>query len=89
MVQQSSQIHFRVSGLEAALQCSCEPALTLRIARALADTAKHVRKLTELLMDPAAVVLRPGRLGLESVAVLARGVFGAEPDRSFCAACLA
>ena len=39
-------------------------------------------------MDPAAVVLRPARLGLESVAVLARDVFHAEPDEGFCAACL-
>jgi DNA-binding CsgD family transcriptional regulator len=44
--------------------------------------------LTELLIDPAAVVLRPGGLGLESVAVLARDVFQAEPDEGFCAACL-
>jgi hypothetical protein len=45
--------------------------------------------LIELLMDPAAAVLRPGPLGVDSIAVLARDVFAAEPDAEFCAACQA
>src|SRR5438067_3714612 len=45
--------------------------------------------LTELLADPAAVVLRPGTLGSESVAVLGRDVFAAKPDAQFCEACRA
>jgi DNA-binding CsgD family transcriptional regulator len=44
--------------------------------------------LIELLTDPAAVVLRPGALGPDSIAALAREVFAAEPDVEFCAACL-
>jgi len=43
--------------------------------------------LTELLTDPAAVILRLGTLTRESVVTLARDVFSAEPDAEFCAAC--
>src|SRR5262249_21368521 len=64
-------------------------ALALVVGTRPPEQSEHGALLTELLMDPAAVVLRPGRLGLDSVAVLARDVFGAEPDEAFCAACLA
>jgi DNA-binding CsgD family transcriptional regulator len=49
--------------------------------------AEQVALLTELVSDPAAVVLRPGALGPDSIAILARDVFAAEPDAEFCAAC--
>ena len=42
--------------------------------------------LSELLADPAAVTIRPGELGPESVAALARERLSAEPDPAFAAA---
>jgi DNA-binding CsgD family transcriptional regulator len=43
--------------------------------------------LTEVLADPAAVVVRPGALGMTAVAALAREAFAAEPDPAFADAC--
>jgi len=43
--------------------------------------------LTEVLTDPAAVLLRPRPLGTAAVAVLARDTFGGEPDPEFVTAC--
>jgi DNA-binding CsgD family transcriptional regulator len=43
--------------------------------------------LTEVLTDPAAVVLRPGALGTAAVAALARDAFAVEADSAFVAAC--
>jgi DNA-binding CsgD family transcriptional regulator len=43
--------------------------------------------LNELLSDPDAVVVRPGALAPDSVAILAHDVFSAEADAEFCAAC--
>jgi DNA-binding CsgD family transcriptional regulator len=43
--------------------------------------------LTELVADPATVAIRPGSLGRESVAVLARRLLGAEPEAAFVDAC--
>ena len=43
--------------------------------------------LSQILSDPTAVVLRPGPLGAESAAVLARAAFGAQPDPGFVTAC--
>jgi len=43
--------------------------------------------LSQILSDPTAVVLRPGPLGAESAAVLARAAFGAQPDPEFVTAC--
>jgi hypothetical protein len=37
VAQQPRQVHFRVSGLEAALQRGLEPSLGLRVAHALAE----------------------------------------------------
>ena len=42
--------------------------------------------LAELLADPGAVVIRPGELGRESTAMLARELLGLEPDPEFAAA---
>jgi DNA-binding CsgD family transcriptional regulator len=50
---------------------------------------QHSALVTELLMDPAAVVLRPAMLSRGAVELLARGVFAAEPDAEFCEACRA
>jgi DNA-binding NarL/FixJ family response regulator len=69
----------RLEGLPLALVAATRPP----------EQSEQGTLLTELLIDPAAVVLRPSRLGLESVTVLARDVFGTEPDQSFVAACLA
>jgi DNA-binding CsgD family transcriptional regulator len=43
--------------------------------------------VTEVLADPAAVVLRPGALGTEAVAALAGEAFAAAPDPAFVEAC--
>lgn len=43
--------------------------------------------LLELVADPATVVVKPGLLGLESVAILGRDAFGTDPDPEFCAEC--
>src|SRR5437763_1761472 len=43
--------------------------------------------LTELVTGPAAVVVHPGGLGLESIASLARTALGGEPEEAFCVAC--
>jgi DNA-binding CsgD family transcriptional regulator len=51
------------------------------------ETSREPELLTEIVSDPAAVVLRPGALGLESAATLARSVFTAEPDPAFVSAC--
>src|SRR5262249_21278958 len=40
----------------------------------------------ELIADPAAAAIRPEPLGRASIAVLARGLHGLEPDEAFCAA---
>ena len=43
--------------------------------------------LDEVLTDPTALVLRPGVLGPESVAALARETFETVPEAEFCVAC--
>jgi DNA-binding CsgD family transcriptional regulator/tetratricopeptide (TPR) repeat protein len=61
--------------------------LVLAVGTRPPQQAEEGALLTELLADRAAAVLRPATLGLESVAILARDVFSAEPDMEFCAAC--
>ena len=61
--------------------------LMLAVATRPPQQAEQVALLTELLSDPAAVVLRPRALDPGSVAILARDIFSAEPDAEFCAAC--
>jgi DNA-binding CsgD family transcriptional regulator len=61
--------------------------LMVALATRQPEHSEHAALLTELLMDPAAVVLRPGALRVESVPILARDVFLDEPDDAFCAAC--
>ena len=53
------------------------------------EQSEHPALVTELLTDPAAVIVRPGALGLASIEILVRDVFGAEPAPEFSAACLA
>jgi DNA-binding CsgD family transcriptional regulator len=43
--------------------------------------------LAQLSADPAARMLRPAALGMDSVATLVRAEFGAEAEDAFCAAC--
>jgi DNA-binding CsgD family transcriptional regulator len=61
--------------------------LVIAVATRPVEQSDHGGLLTELLMDPAAVVLRPGPLRPESVPILAADLFLAEPDPAFCAAC--
>jgi DNA-binding CsgD family transcriptional regulator len=42
--------------------------------------------VAELIADPEVAAVRPGPLGRASIAVLARGLHGLEPDEAFCAA---
>jgi len=42
--------------------------------------------VAELIADPEGAAIRPGPLGRASIAVLARGLHGLEPDEAFCAA---
>jgi DNA-binding CsgD family transcriptional regulator len=66
----------RLEGLPLLLLVGTRPALQ-------ADSPALV---AELLADPSGVVIRPGGLGEESAAVLARSRLGAEPDPLFTAA---
>jgi DNA-binding CsgD family transcriptional regulator len=50
------------------------------------EQANSPALVTELLDDPAAIALRPGNLGRQSAAVLARERLGVEPDPVFAAA---
>jgi DNA-binding CsgD family transcriptional regulator len=49
------------------------------------EQARAPALLTEMVADPHATVIRPGRLGRESAAVLAKALFGIEPDEAFAA----
>jgi class 3 adenylate cyclase/DNA-binding CsgD family transcriptional regulator len=51
------------------------------------EQSHEAELLTELISDPAAIVIRPNALGVESVAALARNEFGTEPEDAFTAAC--
>jgi DNA-binding CsgD family transcriptional regulator len=61
------------------------PLLLLAGTRPL-EQANSPTLVTELLSDPAAVAIRPGNLGPQSAAVLARERLGVEPDPVFAAA---
>jgi class 3 adenylate cyclase/DNA-binding CsgD family transcriptional regulator len=61
--------------------------LMLAVGTRPPEQSEQAALLSELLTDPTAVVLRPGMLTREAVAILARDVFSAEPDPEFCAAC--
>ncbi len=62
------------------------PLLVVAALRPLAQS-RQPDLLTELLSDPATVLVHPAPLGIGSVVTLARDMFGAEPDERFCAAC--
>ena len=49
--------------------------------------SEQTELLTELVTDPAAVVLRPGTLSSGSIAILARELFAAEPEAEFSESC--
>src|SRR3954466_8233168 len=61
------------------------PLLLLTGTRPL-EQANSPTLVSELFSDPAAVAIRPGNLGLQSAAVLARERLGVEPDPVFAAA---
>ena len=52
------------------------------------EQANEAELLTELVSDPAALVIRPTALGPASVASVAREIFGVEPEEPFVAACV-
>lgn len=51
------------------------------------EQGREAALLAQLLTDPSALPLRPGPLGNDSVARLAREMLGAEPDDAFVGAC--
>ncbi len=51
------------------------------------EQSAEVELLTELIFDPAALVIRPAALSRASVAAMARNEFGVEPEDAFVAAC--
>ena len=61
--------------------------LMLTVGTRPPEQSEQAVLVTELVTDPSAMVLRPGVLGPESVRILARGLFSAEPEGDFCAAC--
>ena len=61
--------------------------LLLAVATRPPEQSPEPGFLAQILSDPAAVILRPGPLGAESVAALARAAFGARPDLGFVTAC--
>jgi DNA-binding CsgD family transcriptional regulator len=61
--------------------------LLLVVAARPPEQSPQAALLTEVVTDPAAVVVRPGPLGTDAVAVLVRGAFAAEPDPAFATAC--
>jgi tetratricopeptide (TPR) repeat protein len=61
--------------------------LLVAVAARPSEQSPQAALLTEVLADPAAVVVRPGALGTAAVAVLARDALAAEPDPAFVAAC--
>jgi DNA-binding CsgD family transcriptional regulator len=60
--------------------------LLLLVATRPPGRASAATPLTELVTDPLGVTIRPGGLGLESAAALARDRLAAEPDPAFAAA---
>src|SRR4051812_42386521 len=60
--------------------------LLLLVGTRPAAQADFPALVADLLADPTGVSIRPGSLGEESIAVLARSRFGAEPDPLFTAA---
>jgi DNA-binding CsgD family transcriptional regulator len=52
------------------------------------EQSQQPELLTELVADPAALLIRPAALGIDSITGLATAEFGREPDRAFVEACL-
>ena len=61
--------------------------LLLALATRPPEQSPEPGSLTQILSDHTAVILRPGRLGTESVTILARAAFGAQPDPEFVTVC--
>jgi DNA-binding CsgD family transcriptional regulator len=63
--------------------------LLVAVAARPPEQSPQAELLTEVLADPAAVVVRPGALGTAAVAALAAEAFAADPDPAFVEACQA
>jgi DNA-binding CsgD family transcriptional regulator len=61
--------------------------LLVAVATRPPEHSPQAALLTEVLTDPAAVLLRPRPLGTAAVAALACDAFGGEPDPAFVTAC--
>jgi class 3 adenylate cyclase/DNA-binding CsgD family transcriptional regulator len=64
-------------------------ALAVVVAMRPPEQSAQTELLTELVADPAAMLIRPAELGIDSVMQLGTEQFGREPDRRFAEACLA
>jgi DNA-binding CsgD family transcriptional regulator len=62
------------------------PLLVAAATRAPEGEGHDPTLVAELVADPAAAAIRPGPLGRDSIAVLARELHGLKPDDAFCAA---
>jgi DNA-binding CsgD family transcriptional regulator len=62
------------------------PLLVVAATRPPEGEGRDPTLVAELVADPAAASIRPGPLGRDSIAVLARELHGLNPDRAFCAA---
>jgi DNA-binding CsgD family transcriptional regulator len=63
--------------------------LLVIVATRSPEQSMHEPRVTEILADPAAAVVRPTPLGAASVGQMARELFGREPDDAFVQACWA
>ena len=52
------------------------------------EQSQQTELLTELVADPAAMLIRPAALGIDSITQLASELFDRQPDRAFAEACL-
>jgi class 3 adenylate cyclase/DNA-binding CsgD family transcriptional regulator len=62
--------------------------LAVVVAMRPPEQSQQAELLTELVADPAAMLIRPAALGIDSISQLATEQFGREPERPFVEACL-
>ena len=61
--------------------------LLVAVATRPPDQSTNEARVTEILADPTAAIVRPTALGRDSVGHIARELFGREPDEDFVRAC--
>jgi class 3 adenylate cyclase/DNA-binding CsgD family transcriptional regulator len=61
--------------------------LLVAVATRPPEQSANIPRVTEILADPAAAIVRPTALSADSVGTIARELFGREPDRAFVDAC--